>query len=94
MAGHYYMPVFRHRECFYDLGDPRGSGNRRQPRRAGRNPDRRRSPKHGRRCCPNTPVNVTRVVELGEGRTFARMLSDAAISNEDLGRRHRLEQGS
>lgn len=30
-----------------------------------------------------TPENVTRVVELGEGRTFSRMLSDAAIPNED-----------
>ena len=29
------------------------------------------------------PENVTRVVELGEGRTFARLLSDAAIQNED-----------
>jgi len=29
------------------------------------------------------PENVTSVVELGEGRTFSRMLSDAAIPNED-----------
>lgn len=29
------------------------------------------------------PEQVTRVVELGEGRTFARLLTDAAILNED-----------
>lgn len=30
-----------------------------------------------------TPENVTRVVELGEGRTFARLLMDAAIPSDD-----------
>ncbi|MFA6279618.1 MAG: peptidoglycan DD-metalloendopeptidase family protein [Bdellovibrionales bacterium] len=30
-----------------------------------------------------TPENTTRIVELGEGRTFARMLMDAALSSDD-----------
>ncbi|MDD3181778.1 MAG: peptidoglycan DD-metalloendopeptidase family protein [Alphaproteobacteria bacterium] len=29
------------------------------------------------------PENVTRVVELGQGRTFARLLTDAAIQNDE-----------